>query len=362
MIPVLSTRSRMLKTSMSKPNKPLIPSRGTYAGAILKEGQTGMDDFNRVTGIRHALFMTFVSFPEVLDPGHRHHGKLTRFVQSCAANRAIPAVTLEAFGGLNSYSMRHVTEFADLLDSFKSPLILRWNHEMNGSWYPWGQQPDLYVSKFREFANVIHARAPGVAMAWTPNQGWGYPWSGCEYFNPRITSLDPYLPYYPGDEFVDWVGTSFYHWGETRGANQVPPPGKWGAALGVENPVPNFHDIFAAGRDKPMMIAETSALYDTGDSLGGGTSEAEIKKAWIQQVYNLADNHQPRLDVQFPMIKAIFWFNILKFEAEVKGDVDWRVDSNPEVCRFYSQALGNHHFTTTDSRVRQEVKDLEAGQ
>jgi hypothetical protein len=334
---------------MSRPGKPLIPSRGAYAGAILEEGQTGMGDFNRAIGIQHSLFMTFVSFPEVLDPGDPNHGKLVRFVQSCAANHAIPAVTLEAFGGLNSYSLRQVMEFAELLDRFNVPIILRWNHEMNGSWYPWGQQPDLYVSKFREFAEVIHGRAPGVAMAWTPNQGWGYPWPGCKHFNPGITSLDPYLPYYPGDEFVDWVGVSFYHWGETRGANQTPPPGKWGAALGVGNPVPNFHDVFAAGRGKPMMIAETSALYDTGNSLGGGASEAEIKGAWIRQVYNLTDSDQPRLDAQFPMIKAICWFNILKFEAEVKGDVDWRVDSNAETCRSYTQAVANKYFTTNAS-------------
>ena len=328
---------------MSKSGTPLIPLRGAYAGAILEEGQTGMESFNRATGIRHSLFMTFVSFPEVLDPADPNHGKLARFVQSCAANHAIPAITLEAFGGLNSYSLYQVMEFAALLDGFNVPMILRWTHEMNGSWYPWGQQPDLYVSKFREFANVIHTRAPGVAMAWTPNQGWGYPWPGCKHFNPAIASPDPYLPYYPGDEFVDWVGTSFYHWGEPRGANQAPPPGKWGAALGVENPVPNFHDLFAAGRGKPMMIAETSALYDTGNALGGNASEADIKTAWIQQVYDLAG---------FPMIKAIFWFNILKFEAEVKGDVDWRVDSNPDVCRFYSQVIRNKYFTTNDSDGR----------
>ena len=329
---------------MNKPGKPSIPAHGACAGAILEEGQTSLDAFNRATGIQHPLFMTFVSFPEVLDPGDPNHGKLIRFVQSCGANGAVPAVTLETFGGLSSYSLRQVMAFADLLDRFDAPMILRWNHEMNGSWYPWGQQPDLYVAKFREFANVIRAHAPGVAMAWTPNQGWGCPWPGCKHFNPGITSPDPYLPYYPGDEFVDWVGVSFYHWGETRGANQAPPPGKWGAALGVGNPVPNFHDVFAAGRGKPMMIAETSALYDTGNSLSGGASEAEIKKAWIQQVYNLTDDRQPRLDIHFPMIKAIFWFNILKFEAEVKGNVDWRVDSNREVCRFYSQSIGHQYF------------------
>jgi len=326
--------------------QPAIPTRGCYPGAILEEGQTSIEEFNRATGFRHPIFMTFLSFPEVLDPRKPDHGKATRFLDACRRNDAIPAITIETFGGLNSYTPAQVAEFARFLDSFGRPMILRWNHEMNGSWYPWGQQPALYIQRFREFADVIHQCAPGIAMAWTPNQGWGYPWPGCPHFSAAVAPGDPYTPYYPGDEYVDWVGISFYHWGEDRGANQAPPPGKWGQANGIGNHVPNFHDVFAVGHNKPMMIAETSALFDTGDSRGGGASEEAIKTAWLRQVYNTSDESQPRLDTSFPQLKAIFWFNILKYESEVKGDVDWRLNGNQSSVERYSQLLANKYFVT----------------
>ena len=49
---------------------------------------------------------------------------------------------------------------------------------MNGSWYPWGQQPEAYIDAFRTVAAAVHALAPASAMAWAPNEGSGYPFSG----------------------------------------------------------------------------------------------------------------------------------------------------------------------------------------
>lgn len=144
------------------------------------------------------------------------------------------------------------------------------------------------------------------------------------------------------------MGLSFYHWGEERGSNQAPYTGKWGFANGFSNPVPNIHDVFAAGRGKPMLIAETAALFDTNNSRGGGASERDIKNAWIRQVYNLVNPWEPRLDEVFPRVKAIFWFNILKFESEVNGDVDWRLDANPEIAAFYRQTVSNPYFTQAE--------------
>lgn len=330
---------------------PTVPVGHVCPGAILEPGQTTMRDFNRDTRIPHRMFMTFVSFPEVLDRQDPNSGKALRFFEECRAVGAVPVLTLETFGGLDAYRPGHVVEFADFLSGFSTPMILRWNHEMNGSWYPWGQQPARYVAKFREFADVIHARAPGVAMAWTPNQGWGYPWPMCDHHNPTIPGGDPYAPYYPGDEFADWVGFSFYHWGEERGSNQTPRAGKWAQANGIGNPVPNIHDVYAKGRGKPMMIAETSALFDTGNSRNGGATEAEIKIEWIRQVYGLARASQPCL-------KAIFWFNILKYEAEVKGDVDWRINAHPRVAEHYSRALSDPYFIKGPPPDRSEPKTL----
>jgi len=305
---------------------------GLQPGAILLEEQYSPDDFNQATGVRHAAFMTFFSFPQVLDAEGDEHGKVIRFMAACRSAGAKPALTLEAFGGLRSFTRDDVLRLADLLASFQTPIILRWNHEMNGSWYPWGQQPALYIERFRECSSIMRHQAPAVEMAWTPNQGWGYPWPGCKHFSPPpADNADPYAPYYPGDDSVDWVGLSFYHWGETRGANQAPPPDKWISCLGVGNAVPNFHDLYAAGRRKPMMIAETSALYDLNNVRGGGASETDIKAAWIRQVYGSAS--------QLPWLKTIFWFNILKHEDEVGGPVDWRVSANPSVTRVYREEV-----------------------
>jgi len=327
---------------------PPVPATGAYLGAILDARQTSIEEFNRNTRTRHSFFMTFLAFPEVMDKGALEYPKLDQAIEECRAADAMPILTIETMDGLDSYKTGDVEAFADMLHGFKTPLILRWNHEMNGSWYPWGQKPAQYISKFREFATIMHQRAPGVAMAWTPNQAWGYPWPGCMHHDPKVTQgphgSDPYAPYYPGDEFVDWVGISFYHWGETRGANQVPPAGKWGMANGIGNGVPNFHDIFAVGHNKPMLVAETSALFDTNNAKGGNATELDIKRAWIQQVYNLTDAQQPLLNKHLSRIKLICWFNILKHEAEVKGNVDWRISANASVADYYAKSVAADYF------------------
>jgi hypothetical protein len=341
---------------------PAIPATGTYIGGILLDGQTSIDDFNSSTGVKHAAFMEFVKFPDVVDTTNTEYTKLNAFITACKAANAIPTITLQTEGGLSSYTEIDIIAFAMMLYDFNTSIFLRWNHEMNGSWYAWGQQPTLYISKFREFADQIHTRAPNVAMVWTPNQGWGYPWAGGTYsiaststdfaildtnHDGVLNDLDdPYTPYYPGDTYVDWVGHSYYHWSNIseRGWNQVPYDGQWGQANGVNNDVINFHDTFAVGHDKPMMIAETSALYDPNNVKGGNASEEDIKKAWIKEVYNLSDDNNPKLNVSFPKIKAIFWFSQLKYEQEVLGDVDWRLNSNQQVIDYYQQVTADPYF------------------
>lgn len=337
--------------------KPPIPASGVYLGATLPGANDLAYDvtrtpaqFNADVGVKHAIFMAFLDFPDVMTiPGELQ--RITTFIHDCTSAGAIPALTLQVPLGLNSYTAQDIQNFADFLNSFNVPIFLRWCHEMNGSWYAWGQQPELYVQKFQAFATVIHSRAPGVAMAWTPNQAAGYPWAGSgAYANPSLTaSDDPYGPYYPGDAYVDWVGFSYYHWGSggapdyVRGYNQVPWPTEWRDASGVNDVLKNFHDRFAVGHSKPMMIPETAALYDPSDVKGGGATEAAIKQDWINQLYNLPD-----LKTLFPQVKAICWFNIKKVEAEVGGPVDWRLDN---VKSHYSNHVADSYFKKTVDSV-----------
>lgn len=68
-------------------------------------------------------------------------------------------------------------------------------------------------------------------MLWAPNYGGNYPFSGdhvckkwlCPDFDILDTNGDGklsmeddmYNPYYPGDDVVDWVGMTMYHWGRS---------------------------------------------------------------------------------------------------------------------------------------------------
>ncbi len=338
---------------------PVIPDSGLYIGGILLTGQTSPTEFNNSTGVKHSLFMEFVNFPDVIDANNSEYTKIKNFVNECKAVNATPVITLMTNNGLSSYTKDQIIEFANILSGFDVPIFLRWNHEMNGSWYIWSQQPTLYIAKFREFADEIHTRAANVAMVWTPNQGAGYPWSDGVYStSPSRDDLllldtnkdgvfdwldDPYSPYYPGDTYVDWVGHSYYHWSNdaTRGINVIPDSAQWGEAngIGVAATVPSFHDVYAVGHNKPMMIAETSALYDPLYTKGGTAVETDIKKEWIRQVYNLDDNKNI-----LPKVKAILWFSQLKYEQEVSGNIDWRLNSDQQVIDYYSEVVSDPYF------------------
>lgn len=337
---------------------PEIPTTGSYIGGILLDGQMTIAEFNDALGVQHAIFMQYINFPEVLTE-YADKIKLSIFVDACKEANAIPMITLESFGGLDSYTSEDVEAFAAVLYDFKTSIFLRFNHEMNGSWYVWGQQPTLFIKKFIEFAGIIHASAPNVAMVWTPNQGWGYPWAGGEYSVTPISSDysvldtnddgivsdqdDPYSPYYPGNDYVDWVGFSFYHWGNgaDRGVNQMPYNEKWAQINGIGNNVPNFHDVYAVANDKPMVIAETSALYNP---VVGGATNAEIKNQWVAEVYNLTNNDYMKIDESLPKVKAILWFNQYKLENEVGANIDWMLTSDQNVIDFYRQTVSDDYF------------------
>jgi beta-mannanase len=108
-------------------------------------------------------------------------------------------------------------------------IMIRYASEMNGSWFAYGLQPDNFKAKWRELVYAIRNKTMDhperVAFLWSPNLGVGYPYKGYGLNLPYDPSTDtngdgtlsegddPYSPYYPGDDVVDWVGMSIYHYG-----------------------------------------------------------------------------------------------------------------------------------------------------
>lgn len=200
-------------------------------------------------------------------------------------------------------------------------------------------------------------------MVWAPNSGITYPFTGGGYPTPTaetdpvnfalldtnkdgaITVLDdPYLPFYPGDEYVDWVGLSLY-WYPTENLFNGPLFPTFfedyitgtGPAVEAFNPAAlndgglrNFYQRFVVQRNKPMLIAETGAPYF--DHVSGSWTESQVKQAWWQQC-------MASTLAKFPRLKAITQFEEKKSDDGVLIK-DWRVLNNQDTRNSYINDFG----------------------
>ena len=324
---------------------------GTYFGLNLDWGHETAAEASETFGRTPAVWVQFATFP--LDAGAR--ANLDAFIDQVAAARGLALITLEPNGGLRAVTDAAIDDLVTVLTGYWTvrgvATFVRFAHEMNGSWYPWAQQPAAYLDAFRRVAAAVHGRTPASAMIWAPNQGSGYPFSGGRYEaapgsadaraldtsgDGRLDAADdPYAPYYPGDEAVDWIGVSLYHWGLAYpwGENEMPRPGTFAALLHGRDTraqqggaVPDLYADYADARDKPLAIIETAILYDPSGP-ASGPSERDLKSAWFSQVFSAST---PK---DFPRIAMINWFEWRKPEPEVGRVIDWRLASDPTLAR-----------------------------
>jgi hypothetical protein len=320
----------------------------TLFGMNLDWGNDSAAAVSERLGVTPAVWVQFTAFPW----GDGDRGNLDAFYGQVASVGGMALVTLEPNDGLAAVTDAAIAELATLVAAWAErgvPTYVRFAHEMNGSWYAWAQQPSAYVAAFRRVAAALHAATPLAATVWAPNYGAGYPFAGGAFEaaagSPELAEADtdgdgaltvaddPYAPYYPGDEAVDWVGMSLYHWGNVHpwGENEVPEAGAfadrlrgtYAGANGDETVIPDFYATYADGHDKPLAITETAALYDPA---GDGPPEREVKEAWWREVF------APDVREAFPRMRMINWFEWRKDEAEVGRVIDWRMSADPELA------------------------------
>lgn len=223
-----------------------------------------------------------------------------------------------------------INEFVQQLGRFAKAgrgVLVRLAPEMNGSWQPYGQRPLAYVAMWRKIVTAIRANefTPGrVNMIWAPNMGAGYPYDGGVYsMTPALSATeyqaldtngdgrlteadDPYLPFYPGNEYVDWVGLSAYWFGldYPYDSNDMPTAGRFGDLIhgrlstnATAAPVTNwdFYATFAEKNNKPFFVTESGAAFHAYQvpnpnstvnvgAIAPGPGALAIKQAWWRQV------------------------------------------------------------------------------
>ena len=191
--------------------------------------------------------------------------------------------------------------WANTLKTHPGPVLLRWAHEMNGTWYPWsvgvnGNTAADYIAAFRRIVTRFRAAgATNVQFVWCPNIA-------------RFGGSD-FTAMYPGDEYVDWLGLDGYNWGSL-------------------NPWQSFSQLFQSSYDaitalsnKPLLIVEW-----------GCTEAGGNKGAWLQSAL------QTEIPTQFPRIKGVVYFN------NTADGADWPIESSAGATAGYAAGAASSRY------------------
>jgi hypothetical protein len=221
---------------------------------------------------------------------------------------------------------KELRQWAKELKASGIPVMIDFAGEPNGDWFPWSgvyngagktdgygskslaDGPELYADAYRHIINIFNDEGANrvtwvfhVNAIGAPDEQWN-----------DIGS------YYPGDEYIDWIGFSAY------GAQ------RWGESYLrlVDIMQPAYTKLAALSDKKPIAVLE----FGIADYL------PNVNKAlWIQSA--LYTVQQP----EFSRIKAIGWWHSTWWNADGTMSAI-QIDSSPEALRFYREAVAQPVF------------------
>lgn len=225
----------------------------------------------------------------------------------------------------------YVDRWADGAREFGGPMIVSFANEVNGSWFPWSgslyggdkpapgdgfQGPETFKAAWRHVVDRVRARG-ATNVKWVlhlmdfsmPNEEWNLA-----------------AQYYPGANYVDWLGFSLY-----------------GAQFPSDDHYPDFASCFdwpyteltQLDSTKPIMLCE----WGVGEFPAKGD-----KGEWIRGAFRtMADT------TKYPRLKAaVFWHERWQNSADEADESaqenagkysDLRVNSSPGALHAYREGI-----------------------
>ena len=207
------------------------------------------------------------------------------------------------------------------------PLIIEFGTEVNGDWFPWNgiwngggatnyygdpnlpDGPERFRDAYRHIIDLF--RAQGVK-----NITWVFHVDATQ----SEKSWNSMAAYYPGDNYIDWIGISVYGYQK--------PGEEWQTFTEIFDGA--YTEFSAISTEKPLAILEFGVVDDP--TIGD-------KAAWLQNA--LGSIKQNR----YPRIKAIsYWHEMWENEDGTISNL--RLDSSPDALEAYREEIADSFFIT----------------
>jgi hypothetical protein len=198
----------------------------------------------------------------------------------------------------------YIVPWAKASAEYKKPIFLRFAHEMNDPYrYPWGPQngnrPEDFIAAWRHVHLIFQKmNANNVIWVWSPHISM--PWF--EY-------------YYPGPEFVDWIGVGVLNYGNVAQWSRW-----WTFHQILEKAYPPLQKL-----NKPIMVCEFGTV-----TAGGDATE------WYKQAFYYIDHHYR------DGIKGVVFFHQPIDTTFSTMPLNWTVDQSPRAAALVSGELAKH--------------------
>jgi len=217
-----------------------------------------------------------------------------------------------------------LTDWAVEIKTFGKPVMVTFAVEMNGDWFPWSgvlqggsttggfgdpskaDGPERYVAAFRHIIELFRSQGvTNVAWLFHPNHE-SYPEEAWNTFKA----------YYPGDDYIDWVGASLY--------GAMVPGETWVTFEEVMDSL--YTELTTTFPNKPLILPE----WGVTDS-----DTPNLKATWYTDALAKLQSHYTRIKV------AIVYHERYPTNG---GWTDLCVNSTPQALQAYQTGISSSYF------------------
>jgi hypothetical protein len=341
-VPISTT---ILETA--RPNQVPLPPQGSFYHGVFPGGLTGLESDITISDVRSyekAVGKTaaWVYFSHNWFEGVKFPLETAIWIRESGS---VPYIRIMPWSEWKRYKMDEVYHPQNIIDGhldnilrswcgaardFGTPLLAEYGVEVNGEWFPWNGMwngaeettgygdpnfPDG-SERFRDsYRHIIRiCREEGA-----DNITWVFHINAGDV--PEFNEWNRFEYYYPGDEWIDWIGVSNY------GA-QTPYDDYWETFRESMDSVYTRLTLFAP--NKPIIISEFGVPHY--NPLG---DQAEWTRAALTDI----------LSGRWSRIIGFSWWNE-RWENDNNPDNDttMRVQDNPELADVFRELVGNNGY------------------